>query len=74
MGFELGRGLGDIASAAQLQDQPVLALGLGVADLAEIEVLETPLGEVVVPFKPHETTDLQLQWQTADAAQWLPTM
>lgn len=50
------------------------ALGLGVADLAEIEVLETSLGEVVVPFKPHETTNLQLQWQTADAAQWLPTM
>jgi uncharacterized protein (DUF362 family) len=46
-------------------------LGLGVADLAAIEVLETPLDAVIVPFKPHDTTDLQLQWHTVDAAQWL---
>ena len=42
-------------------------LGLGVADLDEIEVLETQIAEVLTHFKPHETTDLQLQWQEARA-------
>jgi uncharacterized protein (DUF362 family) len=42
-------------------------LGMGIADLAEIEVLETPLDQVITRFKPHETTELQMQWQTADA-------
>jgi uncharacterized protein (DUF362 family) len=46
-------------------------LGMGIADLAQIEVLETAVDEVVKPFKPHETTELQLQWQIADAAQLL---
>ncbi len=49
------------------------SLGLGVADLSQIEVLETQLDDVILPFKPHETTDLQLQWRTADAQQWLNT-
>ena len=42
------------------------ALGLGVADLACIDVLETPVAAVTQPFKPHDTTPLQMQWQ-ADA-------
>jgi uncharacterized protein (DUF362 family) len=42
-------------------------LGMGVADLTEIEILETPIDEVITPFKPHEKTSLQMQWQTADA-------
>lgn len=42
-------------------------LGLGVADLAEIEVLETELAAVIQSFKPHETTPLQLQWQAPRA-------
>lgn len=37
-------------------------LGMGVADLNEIEVLETRIAEVYTPFKPHEKTDLQMQW------------
>lgn len=37
-------------------------LGMGVADLNEIEVLETAISEVYTPFKPHETTALQMQW------------
>jgi uncharacterized protein (DUF362 family) len=42
-------------------------LGMGVADLSQIEVRGAAIHEVIVPFKPHETTPLQLQWQTADA-------
>ncbi|MBX3011652.1 MAG: DUF362 domain-containing protein [Caldilineaceae bacterium] len=37
-------------------------LGMGVADLAEIDVLETAIDAVRVAFKPHAKTDLQLQW------------
>lgn len=37
-------------------------LGLGVADLSEIEVLETRIADVYTPFKPHEKTALQMQW------------
>ena len=44
-------------------------LGLGVADLTKINVLETPIEAVRKPFKPHETTALQLQWQRDDAMQ-----
>jgi len=46
-------------------------LGYGVADLAQIDVLGTPVDEVIIPFKPHERTHLQLQWQEADARQYL---
>jgi len=42
-------------------------LGLGVADLARITVLETPIAQVRRSFKPHATTHLQLQWQTPAA-------
>lgn len=44
-------------------------LGLGAADLANINVLETPINAVQRSFKPHETTNLQLQWQREDAMQ-----
>ena len=44
-------------------------LGMGVADLEKIKVLETPIEAVCKPFKPHETTALQLQWQREDARQ-----
>lgn len=47
-------------------------LGDGVADLAEIEVLGTTIDAVQTSFKPHETTELQLQWPVANAAQYLP--
>ena len=46
-------------------------MGYGVADLEQIDVLGTPVDEVIKPFKPHETTPLQFQWQEADAAHYL---
>ena len=42
-------------------------LGLGVADLANIEIMETAIEEIAISFKPHEKNDLQLQWQDKDA-------
>ena len=47
-------------------------LGYGVADLERIEVLGTPIAEVVQAFKPHESTDKQLQWREASVEQFLP--
>ena len=38
-------------------------LGMGVADLDEIEVLETQIEAVRKEFKPHRKTHLQMQWQ-----------
>lgn len=42
-------------------------LGMGVADLAEIEVLETEIAAVQRQFTPHESTNLQMQWQIPNA-------
>ncbi len=42
-------------------------LGIGVADLEKINVLETALENVRTTFKPHETTDTQLQWHEPKA-------
>ena len=47
-------------------------LGYGVADLARIEVLGTPISQIAQSFKPHETTDKQLQWREASVEQFLP--
>ncbi|MEX1018182.1 MAG: DUF362 domain-containing protein [Litorilinea sp.] len=47
-------------------------LGMGVADLAAIDVLETRIDAVQKQFKPHETTHLQLQWQSDEFRQYLP--
>ncbi|MCC9075370.1 DUF362 domain-containing protein [Litorilinea aerophila] len=47
-------------------------LGMGVADLAQIEVRGTRLEEVITPFKPHEKTPLQMQWHEPAAARFLP--
>jgi uncharacterized protein (DUF362 family) len=44
-------------------------LGLGIADLNRIDVLETPLADVSRAFKPHEKTPLQMQWQMPNALQ-----
>ncbi|MEZ4656483.1 MAG: DUF362 domain-containing protein [Caldilineaceae bacterium] len=46
-------------------------LGLGVIDLAQIDVLETKIADVMRAFKPHEKTPLQLQWQDAHAMHYL---
>ncbi len=46
-------------------------LGMGVADLNHIEVLDTPVAQVRTTFKPHEKTHLQMQWQAASLAPYL---
>lgn len=47
------------------------ALGMGVADLREIEVVGADLADVTIPFKPHETTEGQLRWAVEGAAEML---
>ncbi len=46
-------------------------LGMGVTDLDKIEILDTELESVIQSFTPHEQTPQQLQWQDADAAEYL---
>ena len=46
-------------------------LGMGVADLARIDVLETKIAAVQQQFKPHESTALQMQWQIPNARELL---
>jgi len=46
-------------------------LDLGVADLAEIEVLGSEIDDVAIPFKPHDDNELQLQWQDQEADRYL---
>ena len=46
-------------------------LGMGVADLDEIEVLETSIATVRKQFKPHQKTHLQMQWQEPRARELL---
>ena len=46
-------------------------LGLGVADLEKIDVLETAIEDVAKNFKPHEKNEQQLQWQDDQAERYL---
>ncbi len=47
-------------------------LGMGTADLSEIELLGgVPIESVARQFKPHETTEQQLQWRVENAAELL---
>lgn len=47
-------------------------LGMGTADLNEIELLgDVPIESVARQFKPHETTEQQLQWRMENAAELL---
>ncbi len=46
-------------------------LGYGTADLNEIEIIGPDIESVTIPFKPHETTDLQFQWQESDSSEYL---
>ena len=47
-------------------------LGMGIADLDEIELRGgVSIDAVARQFKPHETTELQMQWQVENAAQLL---
>ncbi len=41
-------------------------LGLGVADLDRIDILETEIEAVQQQFKPHDKTHLQQQWQVEE--------
>ncbi len=49
-------------------------LGYGIADLTQIEVLETEIEAVRRQFKPHDKVDLQMQWRQEDAAPYLPVV
>ena len=44
----------------------------GVAELERIEVRSVPIAEVACAFKPHETTEQQMQWRNAAVAEFLP--
>ena len=46
-------------------------LGMGVADLSELDVVETKIEAVRKVFKPHESTHLQMQWQEPRARELL---
>jgi len=46
-------------------------LEMGVAELAEIDVLETEIKAVRQSFKPHAKTHLQLQWHEPRALELL---
>jgi uncharacterized protein (DUF362 family) len=41
-------------------------LGMGIADLNRIDVLQTPIASVQTAFKPHSTVDLQMQWHAPE--------
>jgi uncharacterized protein (DUF362 family) len=44
-------------------------LGLGIADPAQIEVVDASLDQVRMHFKPHDTVAKQMQWQAPPALQ-----
>ena len=46
-------------------------MGYGTADLDRIDVLGTPVEDVIKRFKPHEKTPLQFQWHEADVMRYL---
>ena len=46
-------------------------LGLGIADLAQIDVRGVAIEDVMRSFKPPETIELQMQWQDGEAARYL---
>ena len=41
------------------------------ADLNEIDIVGPAIETVATSFKPHETTELQFQWQEASPAEYL---
>ena len=46
-------------------------MGVGVADLNQIEVLGTPIEDVALSFRPHEKVEFQFQWQEKNAREYL---
>ena len=46
-------------------------MGYGTADLNNIDIVGPAVGTVATSFTPHETADLQFQWQEANPAEYL---
>ena len=46
-------------------------LGYGTADLSQIEIVGPSVEDVAIAFKPHETAELQFQWQDAESGEYL---
>ena len=46
-------------------------LGFGAADLNNIEIIGPNVESVAIPFKPHETADLQFQWHEDESSEYL---
>ena len=46
-------------------------LGYGTADLANIEIIGPDVDSIAIPFKPHETAELQLQWHDEESSEYL---
>ena len=46
-------------------------LGYGTANLDQIEIVGPPVEDVAIAFKPHETAELQFQWQDAESGEYL---
>ena len=46
-------------------------LGYGTADMNKIDIIGPTVDAVTIPFKPHETTALQFQWQDIKSGDYL---
>lgn len=46
-------------------------MGYGTADLNKIDIVGSAVETVAISFKPHETAELQFQWQEANPAEYL---
>lgn len=46
-------------------------LGYGTANLDNIEIIGPDVGSIAIPFKPHETAELQLQWHDDESSEYL---
>jgi cytochrome c551/c552 len=46
-------------------------MGYGIADLSEIDIVGPAVETVATSFKPHETAELQFQWQETSPAEYL---
>ncbi len=46
-------------------------LGYGTANLDNIEIIGPDVDSITIPFKPHETAELQLQWHDDESSEYL---
>lgn len=46
-------------------------LGYGTANLDNIEIIGPDVDSIAIPFKPHETAELQLQWHDEESSEYL---